>query len=144
SALPSQSLAQDRAESARVAPGPKQAYTFKASTMQPTFTSEKGEVKIVDTKLFPASTKISGGIVRLKPGAMRQLHWHPNASEWQFWISGQGRMTVFNSSEDARTMDFHANDVGFVPKMAAHYIENTGTDDLVFLELFPSGEFQEI
>lgn len=144
SALPSQSLEQDRAESARITPKPKQEYTFKASIMKPTFSSEKGNVKIIDAKTFPVSTKISGGIVTLKPGAMRQLHWHPNASEWQFWIAGQGRMTIFNSSEDARTMDFRANDVGFVPAMAGHYIENTGTEDLVLLELFASGEFQEI
>ncbi len=47
----------------------------------------------------------------------------PNVSEWQFWIKGQGRMTVFNAEEDTRTMDFRANDVGFVPAMAGHYIE---------------------
>ncbi len=143
-ALPSQSLQQDRAESARVVPAAKHQYTFKASTMQPTFASAKGNVKIVDTALFPVSSKISGGIVTLKPGGMRQLHWHPNASEWQFWIAGQGRMTVFNAQQDARTVDFRANDVGYVPKMAGHYIENTGPEDAVFLELFPEGKFQEI
>lgn len=112
--------------------------------MKPTFSSEKGNVKIIHVKNFPASPKISGGIVTLKPGAIRELHWHPNASEWQFWISGQARMTVFNGREDARTMDFRTNDVGFVPTMAGHYIENTGTEDCVFLELFPAGEFQEM
>jgi oxalate decarboxylase/phosphoglucose isomerase-like protein (cupin superfamily) len=30
-------------------------------------------------------------IVTLKPGALRELHWHPNASEWQLWLAGQGR-----------------------------------------------------
>jgi oxalate decarboxylase len=28
-------------------------------------------------------------------------------------------------------MDFHANDVGFVPAMAGHCIENIGEEDLV-------------
>ena len=41
-------------------------------------------------------------------------------------------------------MDFHANDVGYVPKMAGHYIENTGAEDLVFLEMFAASEFQEV
>ena len=72
------------------------------------------------------------------------MHWHPNGSEWQFWIQGQGRMTVFNAREDARTTDFRANDVGFVPSMAGHYIQNTGSEDLVFLELFAAGEFQQV
>jgi oxalate decarboxylase len=38
-------------------------------------------------------------------------------------------------------MDFNANDVGFVPKVAGHSIENTGTTDLVFLEMFAASEF---
>lgn len=141
---PTQSLEQDLAETGRHTPRPKLKFTFKASTMTPTFSSEKGNVKIVDVKNFPASPHISGAVVTLKPGAIRQLHWHPNASEWQFWIAGQGRMTVFNAKEDARTMDFRANDVGFVPAMAGHAIENTGNEDLIFLELFPTGDFQEM
>ena len=58
-------------------------------------------------------------------GASRELHWHPNGSARQYWIKGKGRMTVFSDQEAARTMDFNANDVGFVPNMAGHYIEKT-------------------
>jgi oxalate decarboxylase len=74
---------------------------------------------------------------------MRELHWHPNASEWQYYLAGKARMTVF-TNEGAHTMDFNANDVGFVPRVAGHYIENTGDTDLVVLETFATGEFQEI
>jgi oxalate decarboxylase len=49
-------------------------------------------------------------------------------------------MTVF-SSDGAHTMDFNANDVGFVPRVAGHYIENTGNADLVFLEMFKASEY---
>jgi oxalate decarboxylase len=52
-------------------------------------------------------------------------------------------MTVF-TNEGAHTMDFNANDVGFVPRVAGHYIENTGDTDVVVLEMFATGEFQEI
>jgi len=75
---------------------------------------------------------------------LRELHWHPNASEWQYYISGTGRMTVFASVGEARTMDYRANDVGFVPQVAGHYIENTGNDDLVFLTLFKTSVFSEV
>jgi oxalate decarboxylase len=75
---------------------------------------------------------------------MRELHWHPNASEWQFYIAGKGRMTVFTPVGNARTMDYNANDVGYVPAVAGHYIENTGDTDLVFLELFASELFQDV
>jgi oxalate decarboxylase/phosphoglucose isomerase-like protein (cupin superfamily) len=47
---------------------------------------------------------------------------------------------VFMPVGSARTMDFNANDVGFVPANAGHYVENTGDTDLVFLELFKASE----
>jgi oxalate decarboxylase len=72
------------------------------------------------------------------------MHWHPNASEWQYWIKGQGRMTVVGTEAKARTMDFRANDVGFVPAMAGHSIENTGTEELIFLEMFKASRYQDI
>ena len=40
-------------------------------------------------------------------------------------------------------MDYKANDVGYVPAIAGHYLQNTGNDDMVFLALFKSGEFVE-
>ena len=75
---------------------------------------------------------------------MRELHWHPNGSEWQFYIAGKARMTVFVPVDNARTVDFNANDVGYVPSNAGHYIENTGDTDLVFLETFATGEFMDV
>ena len=111
--------------------------------MAPTHTNAHGEVRIIDVRNFPASERVCTALVTVKPGGMRELHWHPTVSEWQFWIKGKGRMTVFNAREDARTMDFRPNDVGCGPAMAGHYIENTGTEDLVFLEIFATGEFKE-
>ena len=142
--LPTNTLEQDRAETALHAPVAKQSYTFKASSMQPTQANAFGDVRVVDSRNFPASPKIAAGIVRIKPGGMRRMHWHPNVSEWQYWIQGSGRMTVFNAEENARTVDFRANDVGYVPAMAGHYVENTGSEDVLFLEMFATAEFQEI
>jgi len=62
----------------------------------------------------------------------------PNASEWQYYISGKGRMTVVSTGNRVRTMDFQAGDVGYVEKSLLHYIENTGDTDLTFLEMFKS------
>ena len=137
--LPS-SLAQDKAAvGGSRAQSPFQ-YTFKMESMTATKKTKGGEARVVDSHNFPASKNIAAALVNIKPGGLRELHWHPNASEWQYYISGKGRMTVF-TSEGTRTMDFNANDVGFVPKVAGHYIENTGSTDLVFLEMFAASEF---
>src|SRR5277367_5517593 len=95
-----------------------------------------GEARVVDGKNFPVSQKIAAAYVTVKPGGLRELHWHPNADEWQYYIAGQGRMTLFENMARTRPADFRPGDVGYVPKTFGHYIENTGDVDLVFLEMF--------
>ena len=75
---------------------------------------------------------------------MRELHWHPNTDEWQYYIEGQARMGVFGASGQARTFDFRAGDVGYVPFAMGHYVENTGTTPLRFLEMFKSSYYADV
>jgi oxalate decarboxylase len=119
-------------------------YTFKMAAMQPTQKTAGGETRVVDSTNFPVATNIASAMVTIKPGGLREMHWHPNVSEWQYWIKGKGRMTVVTTGAKARTMDFNANDVGFVPTMAGHCIENTGTEDLVFLEMFKTSRYMDV
>lgn len=118
-------------------------FLFKASTMKPTRVRAGGEVRIIDNKNFPV-TNIASAIVRLKPGGLRELHWHPLSDEWQYYVSGKGRMTVFEAGGKARTFDFQRGDVGYIQMSRPHYIENMGTEDLLFLEVFPVGAYQDI
>jgi oxalate decarboxylase len=103
-----------------------------------------GTVRITDSKVFPASKTIAAALVEVKPGGLRELHWHPNADEWQYFIQGQARMGVFAASGQARTFDFNAGDVGYVPLAMGHYIENTGTVPLRFLEIFRSSYYADL
>ncbi|MGA8531830.1 MAG: cupin domain-containing protein [Acidobacteriaceae bacterium] len=120
-------------------------YTFHgAMTMKPNAETTGGSARIIDSTNFTVSKHVATGIVTVRPGGLRELHWHPNGSEWQYWIQGKGRMTVTYTGAKARTMDFNAGDVGFVPTMAAHYIENTGSEDLIFLEMFRTSQYQSI
>ena len=103
-----------------------------------------GTLSIVSEAEFPVSTTMTGGLLRIRPGGLRELHWHANAAEWQYYIAGTGRMTVFGSSARARTDDFSAGDVGYVPQGYGHYIENTGEDDLEVLLVLNNGTYQSI
>ena len=53
-------------------------------------------------------------------------------------------MTVFGAQANARTFDYRAGDVGYVPQSMAHYVENTGNEPLRFLELFKSGRYMDV
>ncbi len=72
------------------------------------------------------------------------MHWHPDADEWQYFLQGKGRMTVFFNAGRARTADFNAGDIGYVPKALGHYVQNTGPTDLIFLEILRANRFREV
>jgi oxalate decarboxylase len=118
-------------------------FAFRTMEMPPTKQTKGGEVRIVDSSNFKVSTTAMA-MVTVHPGGMRELHWHPNADEWQYFIAGKGRMTVVATGNKARTMDFQEGDVGYVEKTLLHYIENTGDTDLIFLEMFKSDHYQDL
>lgn len=118
-------------------------FAFRTMQFPPTKRNKSGEVRIIDANTFKISTT-SAAIVTVKPGGVRELHWHPNADEWQYFYAGKGRMTVFATGGRARTMDFETGDVGYVQKTLPHYVENTGTTDLKFLEMFKSSYYQDL
>jgi oxalate decarboxylase len=103
-----------------------------------------GTARILDSSNFPVSTTIAAALVEVSPGAMRELHWHPNADEWQYFIEGSARMTVFDSPGKSRTFDYLPGDVGYVPFGTGHYVENTGNTTLRFLEMFRSDRFADV
>ncbi|MEY2509097.1 MAG: oxalate decarboxylase [Verrucomicrobiota bacterium] len=119
-----------------------QDFAFRTMEMPPTKQTKGGEVRIVDSNKFKVATT-SMAMVTVRPGGLRELHWHPNADEWQYFISGKGRMTVVATGNKARTMDFQEGDVGYVQKTLLHYVENTGDTDLVFIEMFKSDRYQD-
>ena len=106
--------------------------------------TRSGTVRITDSKNFPASVTIAAALVEVQPGGLREMHWHPNADEWQYYIEGEARMGVFAAEGNARTFDYRAGDVGFVPFAMGHYIENAGNANLRFLELFRSSYYADI
>lgn len=119
------------------------SYSYRLSE-QPAIKFPGGQVRIVDSTNFPAASTIAAALVEIEPGALREMHWHPTDDEWQYFISGFGRMTVFAASSKARTFDYQAGDVGYVPFAMGHYIENTGEETLRFLEIFRSPRFLDI
>ena len=114
-----------------------QTFSHRMLAQEPIRT-KSGTVRITDSSIFPASKNIAAALVEVEPGGMRELHWHPNTDEWQYYIEGQGRMGVFAANGQARTFDFRGGDVGYVPFAMGHYIENTGSAPLRFLEIFKS------
>ena len=140
---PGSLLSEQRAAAGSLGSSPRE-FVFRADQAAITKEMKGGSVRIVDSSTFKESTTVAMALVTVRPGAMRELHWHPNADEWQYYMAGKGRMTVFATGGRARTLDFETGDVGYVQKTLPHYIENTGNTDLKFLEMFRSSYFQDL
>ncbi|MEP9376545.1 cupin domain-containing protein [Aquabacter sp. CN5-332] len=137
-------LAEDQAQAAGSLGKMETSSVFALSSMAPVKKTKGGEVRIADSSNFKAATTIAAALVTVHPGGMREMHWHPNADEWQYYIAGQASMTVFNTGPKAVTQDFRPGDIGYVQKSLGHFIRNTGNTDLVFLEVFRAPQFQNV
>jgi oxalate decarboxylase len=137
-------LAEVQAAVASSAGSPPFPFTFSLSGMKPFRDNKSGTIQIADSSVFKVSQTVAAALQTIKPGGLRELHWHPNADEWQYWIKGEGRMTVFNAGPRAQTQDFRPGDIGYVKRAAGHYIENTGSTDLVMVGLFRTVDYQEV
>jgi oxalate decarboxylase len=119
-------------------------HRYPLLAQQPTARYPGGVEWRVSAKEFPISTTITGVLLELKAGALREPHWHPHANEWLYLISGRMRMTLFGSGGRARTEEFAPGDAGYIPQGFGHYVENAGDVPCRILVAFDSGEYQEI
>jgi oxalate decarboxylase len=123
---------------------PAQASHKYRLDMQPPRVFPGGREYIVSSKEFPIQTTLTAVRMDLQPGALRELHWHPHADEWQFYVRGRARVGVFGSHSRTRVEEFGPNDVGFVQQGYGHYIEQIGDEPTEVIILFNSGVFEEI
>jgi len=88
--------------------------------------------------VFPIVTGLQAAmfLVVLKPGGIREPHWHPNAWEFDYCIAGRARMSVVAPNNAWQAFEVAAGQVVFVPRGYFHYFENIGSDDLRFLVVF--------
>ncbi|KAF2243712.1 Bicupin, oxalate decarboxylase/oxidase [Trematosphaeria pertusa] len=120
-----------------------QSYSFHFSEQQP-YTVPGGSIKVLDPETFPIASDFSTALITVEPGAMREMHWHTTSDEWTYFLQGSARLTVYQAPASSRTFDFTAGDVGYVPVPNAHYLENTGNETLIFLEVLQAKRYSDI
>ena len=142
--VPAPALASVEAQIASAAGKPPNSFVFRLGDIRPNRETKSGTVRIADSANFLNSKTIAAARVTVKPGGLRDMHWHPNADEWAYFIKGTARTTVFNTGPQAVTANFHPGDIGYVRKGLGHYVENTGNTDLVYMEVFRADRFEEV
>ena len=71
-------------------------------------------------------------LARLKPGGIREPHWHPSAWELNFVVSGKVRWSLVGPNGTHDAFEGGAGDLVFAPQGHFHYFENASdTEELV-------------
>ena len=123
---------------------PPYPFTFSLGSSAPVSETKSGKVQIADSNNFKVSTTIAATLITMQPGALRQMHWHPNADEWQYYIKGKARMGVFDTGPNVLTMNFSPGNIGYVKRNYGHYVENVGNTELQFFAVFRTAQYEEI
>jgi oxalate decarboxylase len=122
---------------------PQSAHKFRLSSAR-AIHFPGGWERIVTVREFPINNTLTSVMQQLEPGALRELHWHPNADEWQYYISGRSRVTVFGAHGRAKTEEFAPGQICFIQQGFGHYVEQIGSEPTKFFALFNSPTFEEI
>ena len=109
-----------------------------------------GDVPATGTT-FPALVPGGAGMQRIviPPGHLLTPHWHPNATETTYCLSGKGTVSLVipDATSDNpigaafKPFAFEKDDVVLLPQGYAHYFENTGDEDFVILLTFDNPNF---
>jgi oxalate decarboxylase len=124
-------------------PGPL-THKYRLLADDPRVNNKGGRLWLVDSRKFPISKTIAGAILELDPGAMRELHWHPTADEWQYVYDGQVSVTLFGANGRYRIETLDKGDVGYIPQGYGHSLENVGDKPCRVLIGFNSGVYEDI
>src|SRR5882724_12059270 len=104
---------------------------------------EAGSAKEATITEFPASQNIAGVSMRLKPGGIRELHWHAIAAEWALVIKGTVLATVIAPNGQPATDIFEPGDIWYFPKGHGHALQNISNEEAHFVLGFDDGHFSE-
>jgi oxalate decarboxylase len=123
---------------------PPLTHKFQLLAQPPTGVYKGGRDWRVDSSRFPISKTVTGVILDLEPGGLRELHWHPTADEWQYVVEGTISVTMFGSHGRYRTETLAKGDVGYIPQGYGHSIENVGDRSCRVLIGFNTGVYETI
>ncbi len=123
---------------------PPNTHKFRMLAEPPHSVHKGGREWRVDSSRFPISTTMTGVVLELEPGGLRELHWHPTSDEWQYMLAGQVSVTMFGSHGRFRTESLNTGDVGYIPQGFGHSVENVGKTTARMLLGFNTGQYKAI
>lgn len=98
--------------------------------------SDLGSIRRVTADNFPILRGLSIKRVLISPGAMRTPHWHANANELTYCVSGTALVSVLDTYSVFSSFVVSAGEMFHVDSGSLHHIENIGEDTAEFIIAF--------
>jgi oxalate decarboxylase len=111
-------------------------HIFDLDGAKPQFSSPSGTRTIMNADNFPILAGMGAVLLRLEKGGVREPHWHPNAAELSYCITGNAKMTIFSTNARVDTFTINPGQLTFVPRAYWHDIENIGNEEAKFVIVY--------
>ena len=124
----------------------KYTHKFDLKNLAPTVANAGGTIAICNADNFPvvAGRGAAVFLLTLKPGSLREPHWHPNCWEIDVPLAGKSELIVVDPNDTVDTVVLEPGDIGFIPQGYAHSIQNVGTSDAVIAIVFNDSKPDDI
>lgn len=118
-------------------------HRFPLMVQKPRVSTAGGQLYVASAKEFPVSSTMTGLVLKLKPGAMHEPHWHTNANEWHYVLKGRTRVTLFAFDKRVAVAELSAGECAYIPANCGHSIQNIGSEDAEVIGTLDSGAYHE-
>ena len=112
------------------------SHKFPLAATPPQLTTPYGTKTQATKSNFPILKGLSLYRLAISAGCFREPHWHANADELGYCLSGKARVSIFASGNLHARFSISAGEMYFIPSGSLHSIENIGGEAAEFAITF--------
>jgi oxalate decarboxylase len=124
----------------------KSPFKFDLKKCPPQVVAKGGTIQEANQGTFPnlAGNGLAIYLLTLEPGAIRIPHWHPDAAELDYCLTGKARFGLAFPDGEWERFDLEAGQICILPQGWFHYIKNVGDEQLQLLVIFNNSNPNDI
>ena len=121
-------------------------FVFDLAKCPPQVVAKGGTIQEANQGTFPAlaGNGLAIYLLALEPGAVRIPHWHPDASELDYVLSGKASIGLAFPDGEWERFEVAEGQIAILPQGWFHYIKNEGEGTLRMLVIFSNSSPNDI
>lgn len=128
-----QSSSETRGELSRRIPN---RHKFNLDGIPPQIQNAGGTVSLGNANNYPILSGLACYSLFLKPGGIREPHWHPNAAELDYVVECPAKMIILSPGGTVDSFKVKAGEIVFIPSGYLHYIERVDAEKTTHFVVF--------